>query len=493
MSTQSSYFQTVLLIGILASAGAAVYAPPPLSTHSESPAPREPAAKETVQAPAPTMYPAGPPAGEPTGQGQPLAVPGPVLYSQDESNPESDSARAEPQPSPLQKAALPPVPQQKPAAPRETVIQVQDGDTLSGILTEAGVTLEEKTAIASALAESFDLRFLNPGQTVRLTFTDSGPSKTDAGHEVHLDRLHVQGGTPSSIEVARTGPEIFAVKMSGNDEKNSEQYLSGTIINTLSQAAHKANLPNRILQEMVNAYSYDVDFQRDIRRGDRFTVLYENAGSEGKPTSRGVHLVHAILNLSGEKKHIYRFRNAEGEWGFYDQDGQNVRKGLLRTPINSARLSSPYGMRKHPILGYNRMHRGVDFAAPTGTPIYAAGSGRIVRIGRNGDYGHYIKIDHNGQFSTAYAHLSRYAKGMKVGTNVHQGQIIGYVGSTGLSSGPHLHFEVWRKGKSINPLDVKLPSIRKLTGNDLERFEQIKSDIQRRYAGPPSKTALVRK
>ena len=293
-----------------------------------------------------------------------------------------------------------------------------------------------------------------------------------------------------SVVIEREGISFLA-SLSEQKVRREERRLSGIIFNSLSQAAYRENVPATVIDEMIDAYSYDVDFQRDIRREDRFEVMYEENFIGDQPVPGTAKLIHASLELSGQKSHLYRFRPAKGEDGFYNEQGQGVRKALLRTPVNGARLSSRYGMRKHPILGYNRMHRGVDFAAPKGTPIYAAGNGVVRKAHYNGDYGHYIEIKHNEKFSTAYAHLSRYAKGVKTGTYVRQGQIIGYVGSSGLSSGPHLHFEVRRNNKSINPLSMRLPSVEKLSGDDLRTFKERIADIQHRYANLEKKTAVV--
>jgi murein DD-endopeptidase MepM/ murein hydrolase activator NlpD len=194
---------------------------------------------------------------------------------------------------------------------------------------------------------------------------------------------------------------------------------------------------------------------------------------------RGGDLLYARLTLSGRDLEAYRFMLPDGSVEYYDRTGKSLRKFLLRTPVDGARLSSRFGMRRHPILGYTRMHKGVDFAAPSGTPIYAAGNGKVTKAGRNGGYGNYVEIRHNGEYSTAYAHLSRFAKGMSPGQRVSQGQVIGYVGTTGRSTGPHLHFEVRRQGSQINPLKLKSVALGQLGGNDLERFKAEMARIDR--------------
>ncbi len=380
----------------------------------------------------------------------------------------------------------------------EKRILVRPGDTLSMVLTAAGVAKEDTNATVTALQQIFNPKHLRPGYSVDLTLkANQNPNihlitkqNNNSNQGLRLQKATIQTGPLSSIIIEHNGISFLA-SLSEQEVRREERRLSGVIFNSLSQAAHQAKVPATVIGEMIDAYSYDVDFQRDIRREDRFEVMYEEHFIGDQPVPGTAKLIHASLELSGQRSHLYRFRPAQGEDGFYNENGQGVRKALLRTPVNGARLSSRYGMRKHPILGYNRMHRGVDFAAPTGTPIYAAGNGVVRKAQYNGNYGHYIEIKHNERFSTAYAHLSRYAKGVKAGAHVRQGQIIGYVGSTGLSSGPHLHFEVRRNNKSINPLSVQLPAAEKLSDDDLQLFKKRIADIQQRYANLEKKTAVV--
>ena len=207
--------------------------------------------------------------------------------------------------------------------------------------------------------------------------------------------------------------------------------------------------------------------------------------------TRGGDLLYAALSVGGQFLEGYRFVVAPGEVAYFDRSGRSLRKFLLRTPVDGARLSSRFGMRKHPILGYTRMHKGVDFAAPTGTPMYAAGDGKVVAAKRNGGYGRYIQIHHTNEYSTAYAHLSRFAKGMTPGRRVQQGQVIGFVGTTGRSTGPHLHYEVLRNGAQINPLQLKQPANQQLAGADLERFRAEVARIDRLRDDPDGATQVA--
>jgi murein DD-endopeptidase MepM/ murein hydrolase activator NlpD len=202
--------------------------------------------------------------------------------------------------------------------------------------------------------------------------------------------------------------------------------------------------------------------------------------------ARSGEILFAELRLSGVRHRLYRFKAEDRRAEYFDYKGRSAQKALMKTPIDGARLSSGYGRRRHPILGYTRMHRGIDFAAPRGTPVYSAGNGTVVRAGRNGSYGKYIRIRHNGRYSTAYAHLNGYARGLRKGRRVRQGQIVGYVGSTGRSTGPHLHYEILVGNRQVNPFRIKLPSGRRLGGRELKEFKAARDDIEQRLAGLPS-------
>ncbi|MEE3095102.1 MAG: peptidoglycan DD-metalloendopeptidase family protein, partial [Pseudomonadota bacterium] len=251
---------------------------------------------------------------------------------------------------------------------------------------------------------------------------------------------------------------------------------------SLYVAGVNAGLRQATLAKLIQAFSFDVDFQRDIRRGDAFNVMYEEYRDEDGAVVKSGDILVAELTSSGKTSRLYRFETKDGFTDFYDAKGQSVRKALLRTPIDGARISSSYGMRRHPILGYNKMHKGLDFAARRGTPIFAAGNGLVEYAGRNGGYGKYVRIRHNSTFKTAYAHMHRYGKGIRKGRRVKQGQIIGYVGSTGRSTGPHLHYEVHKNGRQVNPRSIKLPSGRKLKGRELRTFKAHMAALEKQYA-----------
>ena len=238
------------------------------------------------------------------------------------------------------------------------------------------------------------------------------------------------------------------------------------------RAASANDIPDPALAEYIRVMGFSVDFQREIRRGDAFELLYEQQIDQITGDVIGTELHYAGLMLSGKQLGFYRYDHDGSRVGWYDRDGNSAARTLIRTPISGARLSSSYGMRKHPISGYNKMHKGVDFAAPSGTPIIAAGSGVITKSGWLGAYGRYVSIRHNGTYSTAYAHMSRIARGITPGARVEQGQIIGYVGSSGRSTGPHLHYEILVNNRKVNPLTVSLPTGEKIPPELLAPFKK---------------------
>ena len=345
-------------------------------------------------------------------------------------------------------------------------LRVKRGDTLMGMLVEAGIKRQEAHDAITALSKVYSPRKLKPGQEIRLRLAASGA----AGPDRRLLALSLQPNVERDLRVLRTGAGGFAAESIERPLLRLAVSTGGTIENNLSSAAHGAGLPMPVLVEMIRIFSFDVDFQRELQPGDSFEVLYEALFEEDGRLAKTENVLYASLTLSGQRLDMYSFTPKSEVDDFFDRKGRSVRKTLMRTPVDGARLSSRFGMRRHPILGYSSMHRGTDFAAPRGTPIYAAGDGVIESAGRNGGYGRYVRIRHNSTYKTAYGHMSRIAKRARRGKRVRQGQVIGYVGSTGRSTGPHLHYEVLRQGRQINPLKIKLPAGEKLKGKDLESF-----------------------
>ena len=282
----------------------------------------------------------------------------------------------------------------------------------------------------------------------------------------------------SSVEVRKL-QDTFTVKENILKLYKKEVVVKNSISNNLYNSAMTVNIEPNIIVEFARIFGFEVDFQRDIRKGDWFEIYYEKFIDDSNKVRDTGKIIYASMYVNGEEINLYNFE-FENDEEYYDIKGKSITKSLMKTPINGARLSSSFGMRKHPILGYNKMHRGTDFAAPSGTPIMASGSGTVTRARWCGGGGNCVKIKHNSTYETIYAHMKSFAKGIKEGRKVKQGQIIGYVGSTGLSTGPHLHYEVIENGKKVNSQKLKLPSGKVLKGDARKEFElkRIKIDLK---------------
>ena len=366
------------------------------------------------------------------------------------------------------------------------VLQVRKGDTLMDILLGVGVSRAEAHDAVSALREVYNPRDLKPGQEITLTLgpgaSDRDSSLVGAAFDARADR---------TVSLVRRDNGRFSAL--GLDKVLSRDFVlvKGAIRSSLYEAAAEQGVPASILAELIGAFSYDVDFQRDLQPGDGFEVLFERFRDDIGRVARDGALLFGGLTLSGVLHRVYR-HVPQGETAeYFNGKGESVRKALLRTPIDGARLTSSFGNRRHPVLGYSAMHRGVDFGAVEGTPIQAAGTGTIEQVGPNGNYGKYVRIRHNPEFATAYAHLSRFAGDLRIGGRIKQGEIIGYVGSTGLSTGPHLHYEVIRRGAQVNPLSVKFPTGYALRGADLQKFAQARAEIDIKAVGLASEMRVV--
>ncbi len=282
----------------------------------------------------------------------------------------------------------------------------------------------------------------------------------------------------TSIDI-RKSKDAFLIKENILQLYKKEIVVKNSISNNLYSSAMDVNIEPNIIVEFARIFGFEVDFQRDIRKGDWFEIYYEKFIDDNNKVRDTGKIIYASMYVNGEEINLYNFQY-QNEEEYFDIKGKSITKSLMKTPINGARLSSSFGMRKHPILGYNKMHRGTDFAAPSGTPIMASGSGTVTRARWCGGGGNCVKIKHNSSYETIYAHMKSFAKGIKEGRKVKQGQIIGYVGSTGLSTGPHLHYEVIVNGKKVNSQKLKLPSGKILKGNARKEFElkRIKIDLK---------------
>ena len=352
-------------------------------------------------------------------------------------------------------------------------IVVRRGDTLMDILLRAGIPRAEAHEALTSLEEVYDPRKLRVGQhlDIELERAAENPDGTK------LSMLSINLDFSNDLRLARAPEGGFDVRQTERELVRHTVTASSVIDNSLYLAARQAGVGDDALMELIRLFSWDVDFQHDVHTGDAFSIAYEEVATPDGAQSRVDHLIYASLSMRGRALEAYRFRSADGMVGYYDSTGKSLRKWLMRTPVDGARLSSGFGKRRHPILGYTRMHKGVDFAASAGTPIYAAGDGVIAEIGRKGSYGNYIRIRHNGEYSTAYAHMKGFAKGLKRGVRVGQGDVIGYVGSTGRSTGPHLHYEVLENGQQINPMKVKKQVVTRLEGSDLQNFRRRVSEV----------------
>jgi murein DD-endopeptidase MepM/ murein hydrolase activator NlpD len=378
-----------------------------------------------------------------------------------------------------------PAPQSTPQStpqPAVETITVQSGDSLMSLLQHAGITPNAAQSAIDALAGKWDPRALKVGQEIALLRDGGGVKQLHLTPDLQRE-LVLTRGTDGNYMASVTRREILAVPLR----------IAGKIDTSLFESAAKTGMPQAVLNDAIHAFSYDVDFQREVQPGDSFEVLFDQLVDEntGKIVGTG-DIAYASLTLSGKLEALYRYVSPSGDIGFYDADGTNVKKALLRTPVDGARISSSFGMRHHPILGFSRMHQGVDFAVPAGTPIMASGDGTIVSAGWSGGYGNMVEMRHNGTYSTRYGHMSRIAKGIKPGAHVRQGDVIGYVGMTGLATGPHLHYEIRVDNKAINPLGVRFAAMQKLEGRDLASFRTQEAAIAKRVAalrGSDSKVA----
>ncbi|MDY0874518.1 M23 family metallopeptidase [Dongia rigui] len=353
----------------------------------------------------------------------------------------------------------------------QKVISVQRGDTLYGVLVEAGLSETEAKNTVGALSDVFSPRALKAGQEITLNLTTAaGGDTVSAAPQPQLVSLSLEPSVERDVTVSRDSTGELVAEAVDKPLTETRARAAGIITFSLYDAAMKAGLPSSVIADVIKAYSYDVDFQRDIQEGDSFEVVYERLENDEGELARTGQMLYAALTTSGVTRQIYWFEH-DGDGEFYNSKGEAVRKTLLATPIDGARITSGFGARKHPILGYTKVHKGVDFGAPTGTPIYAAGNGVIVEMGPKGSYGNYVRIKHNGTYQTAYAHTSRFAKGLHKGDKVKQGQVIAYVGTTGRSTGPHLHFEVLVDGAQVNPKNIKSTGSTKLAGKDLKSFK----------------------
>lgn len=338
-------------------------------------------------------------------------------------------------------------------------VTVKRGDSLAAIFKRNDLDAAELHEIMQASADTKQLRYLTPGQTFRIQVDEDN----------NVLSLVYSSNPLETLNVHRDGDTYIASYHHKNVEKRMN-HATAVIKSSLFEAGRDAGLSNQMIMEVAHIFGWDVDFALDIRQGDSFSIIYEEDYLNGSKLNDGPILAAEFVNQGRTYKAI-RYTDASGRSDYYDPQGRSMRKAFLRTPVDFRRISSRFGMRYHPILHRKRMHTGVDYAAPRGTPIKATGDGKIIFVGRKGGYGNAIIIKHGGIYSTLYGHMSRFHRGMRTGKHVKQGQIIGYVGSTGRATGPHLHYEFRVNGVFRNPLTVKLPNAKPINSAYKQDFE----------------------
>jgi len=386
-----------------------------------------------------------------------------------------------------QEAAAEPEP---PASDRyDLTLRLEKGDTVEKMLADIDVAEADRKQIAEKLQSLLKKRRLAPGETIELQM-QTLPEQPDAPRVLSLsvrpqpEREYIvsrrdDGTYDAEEKIYKVSPRVVRVE----GERNG----------SLQQSGIKAGAPSAAMVEFIRALSYDVDFQRELKQGQKFTVLLEQlVTSDGKVTHPG-RLLAGELRLLKRTVTVIRFRPQGGADGFYSPQGESVVRSFLRTPMDASRITSKFGMREHPILGFSALHSGVDFAAPPGTPILAAGAGKVAAAGPNGGYGLYVKLQHSQDVSTAYAHMSRIGPGIKPGVAVRQGQVIGFVGSTGMSTGPHLHYEFLRGGKHVNPLAQKFAMRAAVGGRDATRFHALSRQYLNQLKNAPAVADVEKK
>ncbi len=352
--------------------------------------------------------------------------------------------------------------------------ELDDGQTFSEMLEDAGVDGTTAAAAAAALAKVYNVRKLQAGEDFTLNFLRTDRAETLTG-------VTFQPEDTREFVLSRTAEGQFVAEAKAIPVERHRLAARAEISTTMYEAGNRAKIPHAIMASLMRIYAHDIDFQRDIHQGDSFEILYDQPmTTQGKAVGEG-SIIYAAIHVGDKVKPIYRVIFSDNSTDYFDDKGQSIRRALLRTPVAAARITSSFGMRMHPLLGYSKMHKGVDFGASIGTPIFAAGGGIIEEIGFKNGYGRYIRIRHSGTTETAYAHMSRFNANIYRGARVNQGEVIGYVGMSGRATGPHLHFEVLVSNQQVNPMSINLPSGRNLEGALLAEFRKGETQIRQQY------------
>jgi len=366
-------------------------------------------------------------------------------------------------------------------------LTLKSGQSLGPLLQKNGVDPATAYAATQAFSKAHDPRNLRVGQKINLYF--------DGGEPENFTGLSLKPNAENTVFVERGLDGIFTAKKIAAEFDKVLVKVEAGIENSLYLDAQALGAPDKVIVQFSQIYAHSVDFQRDIRTGDKFEMMFEIYRDHQGNTVKAGDLVFTSFAPRGKTSEYFLFEKSNGREGYYDKNGKGAKRMLMRTPVSGARISSRFGSRKHPILGYRKNHTGVDFAAPRGTPIMAAGTGTIIRANRFSSFGNYVRIRHSDGYSTAYAHMSKFARGTKKGRRVVQGQVIGYVGTTGRSTGPHLHYEVYKKSRRINPMTLSTLSGKPLKKSELPAFKQRAKEILalKASAGPALKieTTLI--
>ena len=355
--------------------------------------------------------------------------------------------------------------------PNKKIIKVVAGDSLQKILLKEKISKEEVNKIYQKIKGIIDLTKIRQGQTITIVFRTKQNKPSISRITFQVDELS------TAYIYYRNKTDDYEVRLNQKNLEKVNFLAKGVIVNSLFASAQKIDVDAEVIVEFARIFGFEIDFQRDIRKNDEFKIFYERFEDDEGENFKNGNILFAYLKNSGREIKLYRYKDSKNNIGYFTPDGKSIEKALMKTPINGARLSSGFGFRKHPILGYNKLHQGTDFAARRGTPVMASGSGTVERASWFGAYGKYVRIRHNSTYKTAYAHLSKFGRNIKAGRKVRQGQIIGYVGSTGRSTGPHLHYEVLVNNKRTNSQRLKLPSGKKLSKNEMENFNLEKQRI----------------
>ena len=369
-------------------------------------------------------------------------------------------------------------------------LTVDPGDSLISVLADGGVAKDDAQSVVNAVHAVWSIRNMRAGQTMSATFGISATPNSDEAAPAKLLALSFSPSVEHQIIVRRNAEGAFTAQDIEKKLESQYRHASATINSSLYLAAMQAGIPADVVVEMIHMFSYDVDFQRDVHPGDSFEVLYRGYFTpEGQAAARNGAILAATMVLGGRIHTLYRFETEDSGAEYFDASGRSAKSMLMKTPIDGARITSGFGMRLHPILGYTRMHKGIDFGAPMGTPVMAAGSGTVEEAGWKGGYGKFLLLRHGNGYETAYGHLSRIT--VAKGSHVRQGQTIAYVGMTGEATGPHLHYEIRINNAQVNPLRVKVATGRQLRGKELKTFLAMRTNTDQLEASIPLQKAVA--